>query len=84
MGVTAQIALAGQVGIAGHLTIDDQVVIAAKSGVMHNIPAGEKWMGAPAQPDKQTKRQMLAVQQLPELIKRVRALEKRLAERAED
>lgn len=78
------VTLAGQVGIAGHLTIDDQVVIAAKSGVMHNIPAGEKWMGAPAQPDKQTKRQMLAVQQLPELIKRVRALEKRLAERAED
>lgn len=75
------VTLAGQVGIAGHLKIGDQVVLAAKSGVMHDIPAGEKWMGAPAQPDKQTKRQLLAVQQLPELIRRVRQLEKQLADK---
>lgn len=74
------VTLAGQVGIAGHLKIGDQSVIAAQSGVMHDVPTGEKWMGAPAQPDKQTKRQLLAVQQLPELIKRVRQLEKRLGE----
>jgi UDP-3-O-[3-hydroxymyristoyl] glucosamine N-acyltransferase len=78
------VTLAGQVGIAGHLKIGDQVVLAAKSGVMHDIPAGEKWMGAPAQPDKQTKRQLLAVQQLPELIKRVRQLEKRLGTQGAD
>ena len=72
------VTLAGQVGIAGHLKIGDQVTLAAKSGVMHDIPDGEKWMGAPAQPDKQTKRQLLAIQQLPELIRRVRELEKEL------
>lgn len=72
------VTLAGQAGIAGHLRIGDQVTLAAKSGVMHDIPDGEKWMGAPAQPDKQTKRQLLAIQQLPELIKRVRKLEKEL------
>jgi UDP-3-O-[3-hydroxymyristoyl] glucosamine N-acyltransferase len=35
-------------------------------------------MGIPAQPDKQTKRQMIAIQLLPELLKRVAELEKQL------
>jgi UDP-3-O-[3-hydroxymyristoyl] glucosamine N-acyltransferase len=44
---------------------------------MTDIPAGEKWMGAPAQPDRQMKRQLIAVTQLPELLRRVSALEKK-------
>jgi UDP-3-O-[3-hydroxymyristoyl] glucosamine N-acyltransferase len=72
------VTLGGQVGLAGHLKIGNRVTVAAQSGVMHDIPDGEKWMGAPAQPDKQTKRQMIAVMQLPDLIKRVRELENRL------
>jgi UDP-3-O-[3-hydroxymyristoyl] glucosamine N-acyltransferase len=72
--------LAGQVGIAGHLKIGDKVVVAAQSGVMHDIPDGGKWLGAPAQPDRQAKRQIIALQQLPELIRRVHELEKQLAE----
>lgn len=71
--------LGGQVGIAGHLHIGDKVTVAAQSGVMHDIPAGEKWFGAPAQPDRKTKRQLIAMQQLPELIRRVRELEAALA-----
>lgn len=78
------VTLAGQVGLAGHLKIGDQAIVAAKSGVMHDIPAGEKWMGAPAQPDKQMKRQLLAMQQLPELIRRVRDLERRLDDAEEE
>jgi len=75
--------LAGQVGIAGHLKIGNQVTVAAQSGVMHNIPDGEKWLGAPAQPDKQTKRQMIAIQHLPELLRRVAELEKKIGGKAE-
>lgn len=70
--------LAGQAGVAGHLTIGNQVTVAAQAGVMHSIPDGEKWLGAPAQPDRQMKRQMIAVTQLPELIRRVAELEKKL------
>ncbi len=66
--------LAGQAGIAGHISIGDKVVVAAQSGVMHSIPAGEKWLGSPAQPDRQAKRQMIAVQQLPGLIKKVKSI----------
>ena len=75
------VVLGGQVGLAGHLKIGNQVTIAAQSGVMHDIPDGEKWLGSPAQPDRSTKRQWLALQQLPELLRRVKELEKQLTER---
>src|SRR5436190_1183861 len=70
--------LGGQVGLAGHLKIGNRVTIAAQSGVMHSIPDGEQWFGYPAQPDRQTKRQIIALQHLPELLKRVGELEKKL------
>src|SRR5208282_1364969 len=75
--------LAGQAGFAGHLKIGDRVTVSAQSGVMHNIPDGEKWLGTPAQPDKQAKRQFIAVQRLPELLKRVAELEKKLGAKSE-
>lgn len=40
----------GKAGIADHLTIGDDARIAAGSGLMRDIPAGETWGGAPAQP----------------------------------
>jgi UDP-3-O-[3-hydroxymyristoyl] glucosamine N-acyltransferase len=70
--------LAGQAGLAGHLTLGNKVTVGAQAGVMHNIPDGQMWLGSPAQPDKQTKRQMLAVQHLPELLRRVSKVEKKL------
>jgi UDP-3-O-[3-hydroxymyristoyl] glucosamine N-acyltransferase len=70
--------LAGQVGLAGHLKIGNRVSVGAQSGVMNNIPDGEKWLWTPALPDRQAKRQMIAMQQLPELIRRVHQLEKKL------
>jgi UDP-3-O-[3-hydroxymyristoyl] glucosamine N-acyltransferase len=72
------VTLAGQVGLAGHLKIGNRVTIAAQSGVMHDIPDGQKWFGSPAMPDRKMKRQVLAMQQLPELLRRVAELEKRL------
>jgi UDP-3-O-[3-hydroxymyristoyl] glucosamine N-acyltransferase len=69
------VTLAGQAGITGHLKIGDQAIVAAQSGVMNDVPEKGKWLGSPAQPDRQAKRQMIAVQQLPELIRRVRELE---------
>jgi len=69
------VTLAGQVGVAGHLKIGHQSVVAAQSGVMHDVPDQGKWLGSPAQPDRRAKRQLIAVQQLPELIRRVKELE---------
>ena len=70
--------LAGQVGLAGHLKIGSNVTVAAQSGVMHDISDGQKWFGTPALPDRKMKRQMLAAHQLPELLRRVAELERKL------
>ena len=42
--------LGGNAGLANGLTIGAGANIAAAAGVMNDIPAGEKWAGAPAQP----------------------------------
>jgi UDP-3-O-[3-hydroxymyristoyl] glucosamine N-acyltransferase len=72
--------IASQSGIAGHLNLGHQVTVGAKSGVMRDIPDKGTVLGMPAAPDKQAKRQMIALQQLPELIRRTRELEKEVAE----
>ena len=72
--------IASQAGISGHLTLGNQATVGAKSGVMRDIPDKGVVLGIPALPDKQTKRQLIALQQLPELIRRVRDLEKEVAE----
>ena len=69
------VSLGGQVGIAGHLKIGDNAMVAAQSGVMHDIPPGQKWFGAPAQPDRIAKRQLLALQKLPGILRRITDLE---------
>ena len=70
------VVVGGQVGFNGHIKIGDGATIAAQSGVMWDVPPGEKLWGSPAQPDKQFKRQHLALQKLPELLRRMAKLEK--------
>lgn len=81
--IGSYVILAGQAGLAGHLKIGNRVTVAAQAGVMNHIPDGEKWLGSPAQPDRQAKRQMIALQYLPELLKRVSELEKKLGVKSE-
>ncbi|MDB6032864.1 MAG: lpxD [Verrucomicrobiales bacterium] len=72
------VTLAGQIGIGGHLKIGNKVTIGAQSGVMHDIPDGETWLGTPARPDMQMKRSYIGLLRLPDLLRKVRELEKRL------
>ncbi len=70
--------LGGQVGLVGHLDIGDGVRLGAQSGVTNDIPAGETYSGYPARPHRQWLREEGALRSLPELVKRVRELEKAL------
>ncbi|HEU5188837.1 MAG TPA: UDP-3-O-(3-hydroxymyristoyl)glucosamine N-acyltransferase [Methylomirabilota bacterium] len=72
--------LAGQVGIADHVEVGEGAVLTAKSGVPNDIPAGEVWSGIPARPTGEAKRIWAAENRLPELLRRVRDLEKRLTD----
>jgi UDP-3-O-[3-hydroxymyristoyl] glucosamine N-acyltransferase len=54
----------GQGGLAGHLRIGRHAQIAAKSGVMRNVPAGAVVCGSPAVPIGQFMRQTAVLQRL--------------------
>jgi UDP-3-O-[3-hydroxymyristoyl] glucosamine N-acyltransferase len=54
----------GQGGLAGHLHIGRGVRIAAKSGIMRDIPAGETVCGSPAVPLTEFMRQTAVLQRL--------------------
>jgi UDP-3-O-[3-hydroxymyristoyl] glucosamine N-acyltransferase len=45
--------LGGRVGLADHVVIGAGARLAAASGVMRDVPAGETWCGAPARPRRQ-------------------------------
>jgi UDP-3-O-[3-hydroxymyristoyl] glucosamine N-acyltransferase len=68
--------LAGQVGVSGHLTIHDGAVVYAQSGIGHDVPAGAVVSGSPAFDAREWLRAITAFQKLPEMLRRVRQLEK--------
>lgn len=72
----------GQVGVADHLKIGEKASLGGKTGVMADIEAGTTQYGIPARPDKEQIRIQLALQRLPELVKKVQELEQKLAELA--
>jgi UDP-3-O-[3-hydroxymyristoyl] glucosamine N-acyltransferase len=54
----------GQVGLADHLNIGEGAALGAKAGVMHDVPPGARWVGAPAKPVKQFFREVAALERL--------------------
>ena len=57
-------ALGGKAGVAGHLTVGAGAQVAAAAGVMTDIPAGERWAGAPAKPVREFFREVAAIKRL--------------------
>jgi UDP-3-O-[3-hydroxymyristoyl] glucosamine N-acyltransferase len=56
--------IGGGAGVADHNTIGSGAKLASASGLMHDIPAGESWVGAPAAPSSQKMREFLMVRRL--------------------
>lgn len=72
--------LAGQVGISGHLTIHENSIVYAQSGVGGDVPAGSVISGSPAFERNQWLRAITAFPKLPDLMRTMRQLEKRVSE----
>jgi UDP-3-O-[3-hydroxymyristoyl] glucosamine N-acyltransferase len=70
--------LGGQSGAAGHMTIGDDAIVMAKAGVIADVPAGTVWAGYPAFEHRDWVTTQAALLRLPDLVKEVRALKKRL------
>ncbi len=70
--------LAGQVGIADHVTIGDRVKVGSKSGIDKNVPDDEIRFGYPALPGMQYHRSAAVFKVLPDLARQVRELEKQV------
>ncbi len=70
------VTLAAQTGIKDHVSIGDGSVIAARSGVIGDLPAGSFVSGYPAREHAAQMRVEAAKLHLPELLRRVRDLEK--------
>lgn len=72
--------VAGQVGIVGHLDIANKTTLAAQSGVTKSVQKeGTALMGAPAMEHKQNLKAYAVYRNLPEILKRIENLEKKLA-----
>lgn len=78
--VARHVTLAGQVGVAGHLTIGEDARVGAQSGISGDVPPRADVLGSPAMPIDQAKRSLMALQKLPDWIRRVKDLEREVNE----
>lgn len=74
------VTMAGQAGVVGHIRIGDDVTVGAKAGVINSVGDGETVLGQPALPIRDTRRQVVYIQRLPELNETVKRLEREVAE----
>ena len=72
------VTLTGQVGTAGHLSIGDGVTAVAQSGIPSSIDAGRIVAGSPAVDVKDWMKYSAVLPKLPEMVRELRALRKRL------
>jgi len=70
---------AGQVGIGGHLEIASQVTLLARAGVTKSITAPGAYTGFPSKPLMEGRRMLAMQARVPELMDRIKELEKRLS-----
>jgi UDP-3-O-[3-hydroxymyristoyl] glucosamine N-acyltransferase len=70
--------LAGQAGVDGHLCVGDGVRVAGKAGVTSDIEPGVTVSGYPARPHMKEKRVRAASRKLPELLKELEKLKKKV------
>lgn len=70
--------IAGQAAVADHVTIGDGVIAAPRTGIAQSIAPGETVSGAPAIPHRLWLRVQRIIPLLPDLAKRLKALEQKI------
>ncbi|MFA6185746.1 MAG: UDP-3-O-(3-hydroxymyristoyl)glucosamine N-acyltransferase [Phycisphaerae bacterium] len=70
--------IAAQVGIVGHIKVGNMVRIAAQAGVINDVPDGAAIAGTPAINALNAKRAYSMFEDLPEMKKKIRKIEKQI------
>jgi UDP-3-O-[3-hydroxymyristoyl] glucosamine N-acyltransferase len=70
--------IAGQAGIVDHVQIGAGAIIGAQAGVTKDVPDNQAVLGSPATPMREQKRILMTLEQLPDMRRRLRCLEKML------
>ena len=73
------VVIGGQVGLADHVAIGDGAQIGSQAGVHRDVPAGAGMIGTPAMAGSEGLRALAAIGRLPELLRELRALGRRMA-----
>jgi UDP-3-O-[3-hydroxymyristoyl] glucosamine N-acyltransferase len=73
-----RVTLAGQVGVAGHLEIGDGVVATAQTGIPGSVEPGAVVSGSPAIENRAWLKSSAVFAKLPELLRRLRELERKV------
>jgi UDP-3-O-[3-hydroxymyristoyl] glucosamine N-acyltransferase len=78
------VVIAGQVGIRDHVHIGDRAIVGAQAGVIKDVPAGQVYVGAPARPERESKRMIMCLEKLPEMRRDVRRIKQQLGIKDEE
>lgn len=70
-----EVVIAGQVGITNGIEVGDKTIIAAQSGVTKSLPSSGIFWGTPARPLKETKEQLVLLNKLKDMKKKLTNLE---------
>jgi UDP-3-O-[3-hydroxymyristoyl] glucosamine N-acyltransferase len=65
-----------QSGTTGHLRVGERAFLGARAGVHRDVPDGARVFGSPAVEEQSWHRSVVALKRLPDLLRRVRRLEK--------
>ena len=76
--IGAHCILAGQVGVAGHITVADNCIFGAQSGIANHVKKAGMYQGSPVIDAMNWRRSVVGFKQLPELMKKLQELEKKI------
>lgn len=74
------VVMGGQAGVGGHLRVGKGAIVAGRTVVSKSVAPGEFLTGYPGIPNREWRKASVVFRHLPDLKKRIEALERRIAE----